>query len=368
MSKRDYYEVLGVERGVSEEELKKAFRKKASEFHPDRHPNLDEAGRKEMEERFKEVGEAYGVLSDASKRENYDRFGHSGGASSGGFDPNAFGDMGDMFGDLFEGFFGGGRRHGGSDLRADVALDFADAVFGKEVSLDVPALRTCQTCGGSGAKEGTRPVTCRRCGGAGRVRVQQGFFAVATACPGCRGRGKVIEHPCPACRGEGRTRQTRTIKVTVPPGVEDSMQMRVRGEGEAGGAGEAAGDLYVVLRVRPHERFGREGSDLLLELPLTFPQVALGTEVDVPLLEGGTAKLKVPAGSQPGKVLKIRGRGVPDMRGGERGDLRVRLEVDVPTRLSPRQRELLEEFAKECGDAPLGKGKGFVEKARRFFD
>lgn len=367
MSKRDYYEVLGVERGASAEEIKKAFRKRASEFHPDRHPHLEEAGRKEMEERFKEVGEAYAVLSDPAGRERYDRFGHAASAS-GGFDPGAFqGDLGEVFGDLFEGFFGG-RRRGGADLKVEVALEFTDAVFGKDITLDINALRRCPTCDGSGAREGSRPVQCKRCGGAGRVRVNQGFFSVAAVCTACQGRGRTIEHPCHSCRGEGRTRQSRSVKVSVPPGVEDSMQMRVRGEGESGGPSEPDGDLYVILRVRQHETFERDGDELVCELPVTFAQAALGAEVEVPLLEGGEIKLKVPAGSQPGRVLRVRGKGVPSLRGGERGDLRVHLSVEVPSKLSPKQRELLEAFAKEGGEAPRARKKGFVEKARQFFD
>jgi molecular chaperone DnaJ len=368
MSKRDYYEVLGVQKGASAEEIKKAFRGKASEYHPDRHPHLDEADRKGMEERFKEVGEAYAVLSDASKRERYDRFGHAA-AGGGGFDPGAFqGDLGEVFGDLFEGFFGGGRRRSGADLKAQVELEFADAVFGKEVTLEIPAPRRCVTCQGSGAKEGSKSLPCRRCGGAGRVRVNQGFFSVAATCPACQGRGRTTEHPCPSCKGEGRTRQTRRVKVGVPAGVEDSMQMRVRGEGEGGHLGEEDGDLYVQLRVRPHDFFERDGDELVCELPVTFAQAALGAEVDLPLLEGGTARVKVPAGSQPGRVLKVRGKGVPNMQSGERGDLRAHISVEVPSNLSARQRELLEEFAKVGGDVAPKRKKGFVEKARRFFD
>ncbi|HTB21663.1 MAG TPA: molecular chaperone DnaJ [bacterium] len=367
MSKRDYYEVLGVEKGASGEDIKKAFRAKASEFHPDRHPHLDEAARKGMEERFKEVGEAYSVLSDASKRERYDRFGHAAAGGGGGFDPNQ-GDLGEVFGDLFEGFFGGGRRRSGADLKAQVELDFVDAVFGKEVTLEIPAPRRCVACKGSGAKEGSRAVPCRRCGGAGRVRVNQGFFSVAATCPSCHGRGRTTEHPCPSCKGEGRTRQTRRVKVSVPAGVEDSMQMRVRGEGEGGHLGEEDGDLYVQLRVRPHDFFERDGDELVCELPVTFSQAALGAEVDLPLLEGGTVRVKVPAGSQPGRVLKVRGKGVPNMQSGERGDLRAHVSVEVPEKLSARQKELLEEFAKASGDAVPQRKKGFVEKARRFFE
>jgi molecular chaperone DnaJ len=271
-------------------------------------------------------------------------------------------------GDLFEGFFGGGRRRGGADLKVEVAMDFSEAVFGKELTLEIPALRRCHTCNGSGAKAGSRPVVCRRCGGAGHVRVNQGFFSVAAPCTGCQGRGRIIDDPCSACRGEGRIRQSRTVKAAVPPGVEDSMQMRVRGEGESGGVGEPDGDLYIVLRVRPHEYFERDGDELVCELPVTFTQAALGAEVDVPLLEGGTARVKVPAGSQPGKVLRVKGKGVPSQRGGERGDLRVHVSVEVPTKLTARQRELLEAFAKEGGDAPRARKKGFVEKARQFFE
>ncbi|MGH7441541.1 MAG: molecular chaperone DnaJ [bacterium] len=370
MSKRDYYEVLGVDRGAPAEELKKAFRRKASEFHPDRHPHLDAAGRLQMEERFKEVGEAYAVLSDGDKRERYDRFGHEA-AGGGGFDPGAFqgqGDLGGVFGDLFEGFFGGGRRRSGSDLKAEVTLDFSEAVFGKEVILDVPALRRCTSCGGSGAKPGSRPLPCRRCGGAGRVRVNQGFFSVAAPCPSCQGRGTTVEHPCATCRGEGRARQARKVKVAVPPGVEDGMQVRLRGEGEGGHAGEEDGDLYVQLRVRSHEIFERDGQDLVCEVPVSFVQAVLGAEVEVPLLEGGVAVLKVPAGSQPGRVLKARGKGVPELRHGERGDLLAHLVVEVPEKINARQRELLELFARESGSAARPRKKGFVEKAKKFFE
>ncbi len=369
MSKRDYYEVLGVPRGATAEEIKRAFRAKASEFHPDRHPHLDDADRKAMEERFKEVGEAYSVLSDPGKRERYDRFGHQA-TAGGGFDPGAFqGDLGDVFGDLFEGFFGGGgRRRGGADLRAEWVLEFSEAVFGKELTLDVPALRRCAGCGGSGARDGAQPTTCRRCGGAGRVRVNQGFFSVAAVCPGCQGSGRVVDRPCPSCHGEGRTRQTRKVKVAVPPGVEDGMQVRLRGEGEGGRLGEPDGDLFVQLKVKPHEFFERDGDDLVCELPLNFTQAALGAEVDAPLLEGGTARVKVPAGSQPGRVLKVRGKGVPNVESGERGDLRLYVSVEVPERLSPRQRELLEEFARESGQTVRTRRRGFVEKAKGFFE
>jgi molecular chaperone DnaJ len=369
MNKRDYYEVLGVSKDASAEELKKAFRRKAAEVHPDRHQHLDEAGRKAMEERFKELGEAYSVLSDPEKRARYDRYGHQ--APGGGFefDPNAFGgmDLGDMFGDLFESFFGGGRRRGGADLRAEVVLEFREAVFGKELEINVPALRACPDCRGSGAKAGSRPHACRVCGGQGRVRVNQGFFSVATLCPSCRGRGQVISEPCGTCRGEGRTRQTRKVKVNVPPGVEDGMQVRLRGEGEGGREGEPAGDLYVSLRVKPHELFERDGENLHIELPISFVTAALGGEAEVPLLEGGSASLKIPAGSQPGRVLKLRGKGVPVLNGEGRGDLLVHLTVEVPSKLSPRQKELLQAYAAESGEKPTARKKSMVDKARDFF-
>jgi molecular chaperone DnaJ len=373
MSKRDYYEVLGVGKDASAEDIKKAFRKKAGAVHPDRHPGLDESARKAMEERFKEAGEAYAVLSDADKRARYDRFGHQagGGGGGGGFDPSAFGaDFGDLFGDLFEGFFGGGggRRRGGSDLRAEAVLEFHEAVFGKELQLDVPTLRRCGDCAGSGAKPGTRPVTCRQCGGQGRVRVNQGFFSVAAVCPGCQGRGQVPAEPCGSCRGQGRTRQSRNVKVSVPAGVEDGMQVRLRGEGEGGRADEPDGDLYVVLRVKAHPVFEREGDTLACELPISFVTASLGGVVHVPLLEGGEAELKIAAGTQTGKVLKLRGKGVPVLNGEGRGDLQVHVHVEVPTKLSARQRELLELFAKEGGETVKARKKGFVDKARRFFD
>ena len=370
MSKRDYYEVLGVERSATAEELKRAFRKKAGEVHPDRHQHLDADGRAEMEEQFKELGEAYAVLSDAAKRERYDRFGHQA-SGGGGFDPGAGGmDLEGVFGDLFEGFFGGGggRRRGGSDLRAEAVLEFPEAVFGKELELEVPALRRCATCHGSGAKPGSKVSTCRQCGGHGRVRVNQGFFPVAVACPNCQGRGQVVTDPCGACKGQGRTRQTRRVKVAVPPGVEDGMQVRVRGEGEGGGADETDGDLYVVLRVKPHEFFERDGDDLACELPIPFAKAALGGEAEVPLLEGGSLSFKVPAGSQPGKVLRLKGKGVPSLRGSGRGDLLVHLTVSVPTKLNAREKQLLEDFAKESGDTSKPRKKGIVEKARQFFE
>lgn len=372
MSKRDYYEVLGVAKDAGADDIKKAFRKKAGEFHPDRHPGLDEAGRKGMEEKFKEVGEAYAVLSDGEKRQRYDRFGHQAAGGGGGGDPFGGGvDFGDVFGDLFEGFFGGGggrQRRGGSDLRTELVLEFHEAVFGRESVIEVPALRRCGDCHGSGAKSGSRPVTCRQCGGQGRVRVNQGFFSVAAVCPSCQGRGQVVSDPCPSCRGQGRTRQSRSVKVSVPAGVEDGMQVRLRGEGEGGRADEADGDLYVVLRVKPHAVFERDGETLACELPISFATAALGGEASVGLLEGGEASVKIPAGTQPGKVIRVKGKGVPVLNGEGRGDLLLHVAVEVPSKLNAKQKELLEAFAKEGGEAPRARKKGFVDKAKRFFE
>jgi molecular chaperone DnaJ len=371
MSKRDYYEVLGVERGADAETIKKAFRKKAGEFHPDRHPNLKGAEHKAMEDRFKEVGEAYAVLSDPEKRARYDRFGHQEGGFGGGnpFEGGGFEGFGDAFGDLFEGFFGGGgaRQRRGQDLKAELGLKFEEAVFGKETEMVIPSLRSCESCHGSGAKPGTQPVTCRTCAGRGQVRVSQGFFQMAAPCPDCRGRGTQIKDPCAECRGEGRVRQRRTVKVSVPAGVEDGMQVRLRNEGEAGPQGQPAGDLYVVLRVRAHEHFERVEDDLAVELPISFSQAALGAEVEVTLLEGGSAELKVPAGTQPGKVLRVRGKGVPKLQREGRGDLLVNITIAVPHKLSARQKELLEELAKESGEAPKAGKKGVLDKAKKLF-
>jgi molecular chaperone DnaJ len=374
MSKRDYYEVLGVDRQADAEAIKKAFRKKAGEFHPDRHPGLEGAAHKDMEDRFKEVGEAYAVLSDAEKRARYDRFGHQeGGNPFGGggnpFEGAGFEGFGDAFGDLFQGFFGGGggRQRKGQDLKAELELKFEEAVFGKEAEMVIPSLRACATCEGSGSKPGSKPVTCRRCGGQGQVRVNQGFFQMAAPCPDCRGRGVQIKDPCPDCRGDGRVQVRRTVKVSVPAGVEEGMQVRLRGEGEGGPQGLPAGDLYVVLRIRAHQHFEREGDDLHVELPVSFAQAALGAELEVALLDVGEhADLKVPAGTQPGKILRVRGKGVPKLQREGRGDLLVHVTVEVPAKLSARQKELLEAFALESGESRSGK-KGVLDKAKKLF-
>lgn len=374
MTKRDYYEVLDVARDAQPDEIKSAFRKKAVLFHPDRHPHATEAERKHNEEQFKECAEAYEVLSDAQKRAAYDRYGHAGvEAGGGGRGPQMdYADLSSLFGDLFEGFFGmdtggrGGARRG-QDLRYDLQLTFEEAARGKDVSLEVPALRVCAACGGSGAKAGTRPVVCRQCGGSGQVRYQRGFFTMTSACDRCRGTGHVVEHPCPECRGEGRTRQKRTVKVSVPGGVADGNQLRVRGEGESGLLGGPAGDLYVAIRVAEHAIFSREGDDVLCEMPLTFGQAALGAEIEVPTLEG-KVRLKIPAGTQTGKVFRLKGKGVPSLAHRGHGDQLVTVVVETPVKLSARQRELLEEFEKLAGAEANPHNRSFFDQVKQLFD
>jgi molecular chaperone DnaJ len=344
--KRDYYEVLGVTRESGEQEIKSAYRKLALQFHPDRNPNNPDA-----EEKFKECSEAYAILADADKRAAYDRFGHAAvsGAGSGGFDPTVFQDVSEIFGDFF-GFgdlFGGGSRRGraqrGPDLREDVTLEFEEAVFGTETSVTVRRHETCEECRGSGAAAGKAPVSCRSCGGRGQVRYQQGFFSMARTCPTCQGAGSVITDPCSKCKGEGRVLRQRTVDAKVPAGVEDGTRIRFSGLGEAGGHGGPAGDLYVVLHVKEHPFFEREGNDLHCVIPVSFAQAALGTEIQVPTLEGEQT-LKVPDGTQSGTTIRIRGKGVPVLNGHGKGDLFVEVRVQTPGKLNKRQRELLQEL------------------------
>jgi molecular chaperone DnaJ len=372
VNKRDYYEVLGVERNAEADALKASFRKLAVQYHPDRHPHAAEQERKSMEERFKQAAEAYEVLSDPQKRAAYDRYGHEGVAGAAGrSNPMDSGDFSSLFGDLFEGFFGmdlGGSRQGrrGSDLRYDLKLTFEEAAFGKEVTLEIPALRSCGTCGGSGAKPGSKPVVCRQCGGRGQVVYQQAFMRVATPCGQCHGTGKVMEQHCADCRGEGRVRHSKTVRVSIPPGVADGIQVRVRGEGESGRSGGGAGDLYVLIHVEPHSIFGREGDDVVYDLPITFGQAALGTEMEVPTLEG-KARLKVPAGTQNGKVFRIKGKGIQSLHGRGRGDQLVSIAVEVPVKLTAKQKELLEEFEKISDAAANPLYRSFLDKVKEVF-
>jgi molecular chaperone DnaJ len=347
-AKRDYYEVLGVDRAASEQEIKSAYRKLAMQHHPDRNPdNL------QSEEKFKEATEAYAVLADAGKRSRYDRFGHAGvgsGVAAGGFDPTIFQDFGDLFSDLF-GFgdiFGGSgrgrsRAQRGADLREDVTLEFEEAAFGTETDVTVRRQESCETCGGSGAAPGKSAVTCRTCGGRGQVRFQHGFLTIARTCSACQGAGAVITDPCTKCRGQGRVQRERTIPVRVPAGVEDGTRMRFSGQGEAGGNGGPSGDLYVVFNVKEHRFFEREGNDLYCAVPVSFTQAALGAEIKVPTLDG-EHNLKVPEGTQSGTTFRVRHKGIPVLNGHGKGDLYVQINIQTPNKLTKRQRELLEEL------------------------
>ncbi|WP_096086111.1 molecular chaperone DnaJ [Agaribacterium haliotis] len=350
MSKRDYYEVLGVSKDVSEKDLKKAYRRVAMKYHPDRNPD-DKAA----EEKFKEANEAYEILSDDQKRAAYDQYGHAGvdgqagmGGGFGGGGAGGFGDIfGDVFGDIFGGAGGGGGRRGGpargADLRYNLDLSLEDAVKGKTVKIKVPTLVSCSACDGSGAKAGSKPVTCNTCGGHGQVRMQQGFFAVQQTCPTCRGKGTIISDPCTSCHGQGRVEETKTLSVKVPPGVDTGDRIRLAGEGEAGADGGPPGDLYVQMHVREHEFFQRDGRNLYCEVPISIFDACLGGEIEVPTLDG-RVKLRIPAETQTGKMFRLRGKGVGSVRGGATGDLMCRVVLETPVNLSKDQKELVEQL------------------------
>jgi molecular chaperone DnaJ len=372
--KRDYYEVLEIGRSTNDAEIKKAFRRLAVKFHPDKNP-----GDPEAEERFKEIGEAYDVLSDPEKRAAYDRYGHAafqqGRGAGGGFhDPfdlfrEAFGTSGGG-GGIFEHFFGGGQESGGrqrgSDLRYDLRITLEEAASGCEKEIEIRKLDTCDDCGGSGARKGSRAVTCPVCRGTGQVVASRGFFQVAQTCPNCRGTGQVIENPCPSCGGEGRKEKTSRIKLRIPPGVDEGSRLRSTGNGEAGLRGAGRGDLYVVLHIQEHRIFQRDGTDLHCEVPLPFPTAALGGEIRVPTL-AGPINLKIPAGTQSGATFRVRGQGMPALQSSSRGDLFIRAEVEVPTKLNGEQRKKLEEFADLCGDHNTPLHKTFYERLKEFF-
>ena len=368
--KRDYYEILGVSRTASDQEIKSAYRKLAMQYHPDRNP-----GNPKAEEQFKECSEAYAVLADAEKRARYDRFGHAGVSSNGGgFDPSTI-DIQDIFGDIFSGFgdiFGtgrGGRRsraQRGSDIREDITLEFEEAVFGVTKQVQVRRLEECDQCKGSGAAPGKSPITCTTCGGSGQMRYQQGFFTIARPCSTCHGSGQLIVDPCLKCKGQGRVRRERTVTVKVPAGVEDGQRMLYSGEGEAGAHGGPPGDLYVVLHCKEHEFFEREGNDLHCVVPISVVQAALGTEIDVPTLEGEHT-LKIPEGTQSGASFKIRNKGVPELNGRGRGDLFVQVKVQTPTRLTRRQRELLEELQQTLSVENKPVSRTLLGKVREMF-
>lgn len=351
MKKRDYYEVLGVSRSASDEELKKSYRKLALQYHPDRNP-----GDKAAEENFKEAAEAYAVLSDADKRARYDQFGHS--LGSGGFSgfegfQDAFGGFSDIFGDLFEDFFGGssGRRRGrgqrGSDMEYTAEIELAEVLTGKAIDLEIPRRETCAECQGSGAEKGSKRKTCPDCGGRGEVGVSQGFFTFRRTCPRCRGEGESIEKPCSACHGEGRAKKVRKLQVKIPAGIEHGSRLRMTGEGEAGQSGASRGDLYIHVLVKKHKTFERQGQDLYCQVLIPYTAAVLGGEVEVPTLTGTTG-LKIPGGTPAGKILKIKGEGVPVYgEEGHRGDEYVKVDIEVPTKLNKTEHELLEKLEAE---------------------
>ncbi len=371
-NKRDYYEVLGVARGANEDELKKAYRRLAIQFHPDRNP-----GDKQAEERFKELNEAYQMLSDPERRAQYDRYGHAAfqGAQGGGFSGFDFTQgFEEVFSDIFGDFFGTGRGRSrsrtrrGDDLRYDLEIEFEEAARGVEKVVKFQRLANCDECGGSRARGGASGVrTCPNCRGTGQVRTQQGFFSIATTCGQCRGEGSIIADPCPKCQGQGRIRKHQSISVKIPPGVDNGSRLKLRGEGEAGFAGGPQGDLYVVIHVREHAMFARQDNNVVIEVPVSFAQAALGAEIEVPTLEG-KVNLKVPSGTQSGKVFHLKGKGIVDLHGYGRGDQLVKILVETPRRLTARQRELLEEFAKLSGeDTHHPMAKGFVDKLKEMF-
>ncbi|MGE3275669.1 MAG: molecular chaperone DnaJ [Vicinamibacterales bacterium] len=384
MSKRDYYEVLGVSRTASDQEVKSSYRKLALKYHPDRNP-----GDQAAEEKFKEAAEAYSVLADADKRARYDRFGHaavSGAAGGGpaGFDPTIFAEFNDIFGGLgdifgFGDIFGGGRRRGGpqrgADLRYDIEITFEQAATGFETDVQIPRHETCATCTGSGAAPGTSPSACPQCRGTGQLRFQQGFFTVARTCGQCRGSGRIITKPCETCRGAGVTEQLRTLKVRVPKGIAEGQRLRLQGEGEAGRQGGPPGDLFVVVHVQEHEIFHRDGNDLTCVIPVNFPTLALGGEIAIQSLGGAHETLKIPEGTPTGTVFRLRGKGMPDVSGRGHGDLLVTVHALTPKKLSKDQRRLLEELAQTLPaqtsePAPRDAhehGRGLFDKVRDIF-
>jgi len=376
MSKRDFYEVLGVSRDASERDIKKAYKRLAMKFHPDRN-----AGDETAADKFKEVKEAYEILTDSQKKAAYDQYGHAafeqGGGGFGGGGGSA--DFGDIFGDVFGDIFGGGRRGGGgqtraqrgADLRYNMELTLEDAVRGCTKEIEVPTLVHCDACNGSGAKKGSSPEICPTCHGHGQVQMRQGFFAVQQTCPTCHGKGKIIKNPCDVCHGSGRKQKTKTLNVKIPAGVDTGDRIRLNGEGEAGEMGAASGDLYVQVHVKEHNIFERDGNNLYCEVPVSFAMAALGSEVEVPTLNG-RVNLKVPAETQTGRMFRMRGKGIKGVRGGAIGDLIVKLVVETPVKLSTRQKELLKEFEESCGGDAASKHKpkseGFFSGVKKFFD
>lgn len=375
MAKRDYYEVLGVTRSAGEQDLKSAFRRLAKECHPDRHP-----GDKDAEKKFKELNEAYEVLKDPQKRAAYDQFGHAafeggGGRQGAGFGPDFASSMSDIFDDLFGEFMGGRRgarprsgRERGADLRYNMEVALHEAYAGKTAQIRVPTSVACETCSGSGAKPGTQPTTCATCGGAGKVRASQGFFTIERTCHTCQGRGETINDPCGTCNGAGRVMKERTLSVNIPAGVEDGTRIRLAGEGEAGLRGGPAGDLYIFLSIKPHEFFQRDGADIFCRVPISMVTAALGGQLDVPTLDGGQTRVKIPEGTESGKQFRLKGKGMPVLRSKVLGDMYIQVEVETPKSLTRRQRELLEEFERESNRETSPHSAGFFARMKEFFE
>lgn len=354
-SARDYYSILGVPRDATPEDIKKSYRQVAMQYHPDRNP-----GDKDAEERFKEAAEAYEVLRDPEKRRLYDRYGKEGVSSTGFTGFRDFSDIFHAFSDIFGDVFGFGGSSGpqpqaGNDLRYDLSLDFRDAALGTEVTLEVPRIANCRTCGGNGAKPGTRKTPCAQCGGRGVISRTHGIFQITTTCPRCQGLKEFISEPCPACRGEGRVREKKKLKVKIPPGMDSGTHLVMSREGNDGVFGGPPGDLYIILQVKPHERFRRDGYDLHLQAPVSFPQAALGARIAIPLLSG-SREVVIPPGTQSGEIIRLKGEGVPYPKGSRRGDLLVEVRVTVPRQLTPKQEEFLQEWLKEEGGEPAATG------------
>ena len=376
MSKRDFYDVLGVNRDASEDEIKKAYRKLAMKHHPDRNPDNPKA-----EEHFKEVKEAYEILSDGQKRAAYDQYGHAGvdpqagmGGGFGGFGGGA-GGFSDAFGGIFDEIFGGGGRGGrsnvyrGADLRYNLEITLEQAAFGTETKIRIPTMEACESCKGTGAKAGTQPKTCPTCQGSGQVRIQQGFFSIQQTCPKCHGTGKFIAEPCGSCQGAGRVKQHKTLSVKIPAGVDEGDRIRLAGEGEHGINGGPAGDLYVQIHLKSHAVFQREGNDLHCEMPISFATAALGGEIEIPTLDGA-AKLRIPAETQSGKVFRLRGKGIKGVRSSSHGDLFCHVVVETPVNLTERQKELLrelEESSRENSERHNPRAKSWMDKVKEFF-
>src|SRR5215467_7100782 len=368
MAKRDYYEVLGVERGANDSDLKAAYRKLAMKHHPDRHP-----GDKDCEHKFKELSEAYEVLKDGDKRAAYDRFGHAAFEQSGG--PGFGAEFASSFADIFDDFFGmGGGRRGrtsgrerGADLRYNMELTLDDAFHGKSAQIRIPTSVVCETCSGTGAKTGTKPKVCPNCGGLGKIRHAQGFFTLERTCVTCQGRGQVIEAPCVACGGLGRTTRERALSVNIPPGVEDGTRIRLSGEGEAGVRGGPPGDLYIFLSIGPHQFFQRDGADLHFRATISMTTAALGGEFEVPTIDGGKTRVKIPEGTQSGRRFRLQAKGMPVLRSKQLGDMYVQVMVETPQNLTKRQRELLTEFQKLSSNENNPESAGFFGRVKEFF-